>query len=48
MRQRQLLEAELQRRLEEEQRIQELIAKAKEEDPDALEDEARQKVYKEQ
>ena len=47
VRQRQLLEAEMQRRLEEEQRIQKLIEEEKERDPDALEEEARQKVYKE-
>jgi hypothetical protein len=42
-----LLEAELQRRVEEEQRIQRLIEEEKERDPDALDDEARQRVYKE-
>ena len=37
----------MQRRDEEEQRMQELIEKEKEADPDAPEEEARQKVYKE-
>jgi hypothetical protein len=43
-----MFEAEIARRVEEEQRIQRLIEEEKERDPDALEDEARQKVYKEQ
>lgn len=42
-----MFEAEIARRVEEEQRIQRLIEEEKERDPDALEDEARQKVYKE-